>query len=262
MNDQPLPVMSLGGTRTSAHATSQSPVPNHHKRRGNIRHSNTSQGLLRHSVQRTPLRAVDDNAILLKSPGPLESMLKTTTETGDIGLFTIGSRPWPATYHQPPHRRPILPEMPVASSGHSRHFQDRHCFQDDRLGLPSSYRDTTSEILSLYDSEAQFSRIITPSNEDEQRTYSLGPCTSRQLPSQRSTATLQDVSSTGAPECPRSPFPYPTRLKRPGMRPASPAVTNSGTAFCVRRPEVDRSCQVCSVGIFGKLSDNLLASAL
>lgn len=255
MNDQPMPVMWLEGT--SAHTISQSQVPNHHKRRGNIRHTNTSQGLLRPNVQRTPLRAVDDNATLLKSPGPLESMLETTTETGDIGLFTIGCKPSPAMYRQPLPRRPILPEIRYASSSRSRRFQDRRCFQDDRLGLPSSYRDTTSEILSLYDSESHLSRIATPSNEDEQRAYSLEPSTSRYLPSQKLMATLQ-----GAPERPKSPFPYTTRLKRLGMRPVSPALGDSGTAFCVRRAEVDRSCQVRSVVVFGKLSDSLSASTL
>ncbi|KAK3498602.1 hypothetical protein B0T13DRAFT_503044 [Neurospora crassa] len=42
---------------------------------------------------------------------------------------------------------------------------------------------------------------------------------------------------------PRSPFPYPTRLKRPGVRPSSPAVTESGVVDYSRMVEIDRASQ-------------------
>lgn len=215
-----------------------------------IRHSNTSQGQSRPSFQRTPLRAVDNNATLLKSPGPLESMLKTTTETGDIGIFTIGANlnmnpPTPA------HRRPRQPTLALADvpsnhSVHSRRHHDRDYSQDDRMRLPSSYRDTTSEILSLYGSEAHHSRTFTPSNNDAQRSQSFTTCSSRHIPSQMSSATLQSLSSTTALQRPRSPFPYPTHLKRSGTRPASPAITDNGAVGYAKMADIDRSYKVCN----------------
>lgn len=40
---------------------------------------------------------------------------------------------------------------------------------------------------------------------------------------------------------PRSPFAYPTRLKRPGFRPSSPALTDGGGVDYRRRAEIDRT---------------------
>lgn len=43
---------------------------------------------------------------------------------------------------------------------------------------------------------------------------------------------------------PRSPFPYPTRLKRPGVRPASPALTDTGAVDYSKMVEIDRVSHV------------------
>ncbi|KAH6898351.1 hypothetical protein B0T10DRAFT_472376 [Thelonectria olida] len=190
--------------------------------------------------QRRPLRSVTGNAQLLRSPGPLESMLKTTTETGDIGLFSIRPALPTATYHHPPRPRPGFGDENLLFRRPSRGVNEEPV-HDDRKTLPS-YRDTTSEIISLYGppTQSSFSRSFSPSMDDGQRSYSLTTCSSRRLPSQKSSCTLQSVASSGGLQRPRSPFPYPTRLKRPGVRPASPAVTENGSVDYRRMVELDR----------------------
>ncbi|KAK3383780.1 hypothetical protein B0T24DRAFT_654269 [Lasiosphaeria ovina] len=176
-----------------------------------------------------PLRSVNENASLLASPGPLESMLKTTTETGDIGLFSIKPVRPPATFHGPHRARPIWGDTSLGGATVSDGF-DTFSLRDDRRRLPS-YRDTASEIISMYASDSQrsvTSSLSPPFDELGQRSYSMTTCSSRPLPHQKSSGTMESQSSGGLLQRPRSPFPYPTRLKRPGVRPSSPAVTENG----------------------------------
>ncbi|OTB14287.1 hypothetical protein K445DRAFT_302462 [Daldinia sp. EC12] len=156
-------------------------LPRHSSSHGTLR-SSYSHGRSTHGPSparplHKPLRSVNENSVLLPSPGALESMLKTTTETGDIGIFSI---------------KPVPP-------------------------LPQRRED------------------IGP------RSYSMTTCESRQLSHHKSTATLQSQASGGPLQRPRSPFPYPTRLKRPGVRPSSPALTESGRVDYSRMVEIDRA---------------------
>lgn len=212
-----------------------------HVKPGNHAHSRPP------SHQRRPLRSVNENSTLLRSPGPLESMLKTTTETGDIGIFSIKATPPSVTYHHPPRPRPSFGDAGLLARPHSRGLDDNFV-HDDRKALPS-YRDTTSEIISLYGSSTQpsNSRSFSPSLDDGRRSYSLTTCSSRQLPSQKSSCTLQSFSSSGGLQRPRSPYPYPTRLKRPGFRPASPAMTDNGGVDYSKMVELDRVSYVCAI---------------
>lgn len=186
-----------------------------------------------------PLRSVNENSVLLQSPGALESMLKTTTETGDIGIFSIRPMTSPQrrsafTNIGPPQIRPRRSVDEVYGHYH-------------RSRLPGN-RDTTSEILSMYTSDSQRSLA---SNFSPTSTRDLGPrslsmttCGSRYLPHHSSTTTLQSQASQASGSSllqrPRSPFPYPTRLKRPGVRPASPALTDTGHVDYRRMVEIDR----------------------
>ncbi|KAK0733471.1 hypothetical protein B0T26DRAFT_22300 [Lasiosphaeria miniovina] len=188
-----------------------------------------------------PLRSVNENASLLASPGPLESMLKTTTETGDIGLFSIKPVRPPATFHGPHRARPIWSDTSLGGATVSDGF-DTFSLRDDRRRLPS-YRDTASEIISMYASDSQrsvSSSLSPPFDELGQRSYSMTTCSSRLLPHQKSSGTMESQSSGGLLQRPRSPFPYPTRLKRPGVRPSSPAVTENGGVDYSRMVEIDR----------------------
>ncbi|KAI0457710.1 hypothetical protein F5B21DRAFT_512452 [Xylaria acuta] len=185
-----------------------------------------------------PLRSVNENSVLLHSPGALESMLKTTTETGDIGIFTI--RPVPPS--------PLAPRDTISEVGHPHPRPRRsadHLYRQNLLMRPPSHRDATSEVFSVYGSDSLKSgtSTLSPNSTEDpgQRSYSMTTCGSRHLSHHRSTNTLQSQASGGSNlQRPRSPFPYPTRLKRPGVRPASPAVTENGQIDYSRMVEINR----------------------
>ncbi|KAK7924863.1 hypothetical protein PG985_006917 [Apiospora marii] len=213
------------------------PLPRRAASHGTLHSSYASQARPLHK----PLRSVNENSALLPSPGALESMLKTTTETGDIGIFTIKPVKTSATITATSTHHGIQ-----GSRSHNhlpmRRSVDDFRRQDDRRRLPSC-RDTTSEILSLYGSNSQssansvFSHLVEDQN---QRSCSMTTVGSRHLSHNKSSNTLQSHYSGGPLQRPRSPFPYPTRLKRPGARPASPAITESGLVDYSRMVEIDR----------------------
>ncbi|KAK1250314.1 hypothetical protein MKX08_010317 [Trichoderma sp. CBMAI-0020] len=197
-------------------------------------------------AQRHPLRRVNENPALLRSPGPLESMLKTTTETGDIGIFSIrpnsSSAPFDRPHRPRSHPRDVDLLLPARSSG----YDDNYYYHSDDHKRLRPYRDTTSEIISLYGSESQhtvLSSVSPASLEDDPRSYSMTTTSSKRIPSQKSTGTLQSQSSGSGFQRPRSPFPYPTRLKRPGVRPASPALRENGDIDYSRMVELERFSQ-------------------
>ncbi|KAI0430567.1 hypothetical protein F5Y09DRAFT_355850 [Xylaria sp. FL1042] len=185
-----------------------------------------------------PLRSVHENSVLLHSPGALESMLKTTTETGDIGIFTI--KPIPPS--------PLVPRDTLSEAGRPYPRPRRsvdNLYRQNPAVRPPSHRDATSEVFSVYGSDSLKSgtSTLSPNSTEDagQRSYSMTTCGSRHLSHHRSTNTLQSQASGGSHlQRPRSPFPYPTRLKRPGVRPASPAVTENGQIDYSRMVEINR----------------------
>ncbi|KAI1142970.1 hypothetical protein F5Y05DRAFT_420818 [Hypoxylon sp. FL0543] len=223
-------------------------VPRHSSSHGTL-HSSYSQGRPAHGPSpvrplHKPLRSVNENSVLLPSPGALESMLKTTTETGDIGIFSI--RPVPIS----PQRKNTLSGIGQQYLSPRSSMNELH--HGNNATKPSSYRDTTSEIISMYGSESHKSATstLTPTSSEEvgQRSYSMTTYGSRHLSHHRSTTTLQSQLSGGTLQRPRSPFPYPTRLKRPGVRPASPALTEGGRIDYSRMVEIDRTSYRTSHG--------------
>lgn len=215
-----------------------------------------SQGTLRNGYAypgrplHKPLRSVNENSVLLPSPGSLGGMLKTTTETGDIGIFSI---------------KPAQTTCEVALSSGARGIHDfgphplrklpcRSLENMDRHGdheKPPSQRDTASEILSMYGSNSQSSGASTLSqsiDEPGRWSYSITTVGSRHLSQKKPDVTVQRQPSSGGPlQRPRSPYPYPTRLKRPGTRPVSPAVTESGLVDYSRMVEIDRVSHVSAL---------------
>lgn len=193
------------------------------------------------------LRTVNDNDMLLSRPGPLESMLKMTTETGDIGFFSITSTPSNTNFHHRLTVRPGFSDNAFQRRPNSRGSSATAAgFQDDRHRLPS-YRDTASEIPSLYGTGSQrpaYGSWSPAYNWSDGRSNSIMGCDSRHVHSSRSKGTLQGRPSRGALQRPRSPFPCPTHLKGPGVRPSSPAPTENGSVDYSRTVEIDRMSSV------------------
>ncbi|ORY65957.1 uncharacterized protein BCR38DRAFT_511578 [Pseudomassariella vexata] len=212
--------------------TSNYRLPRRSASHGTLRSSYAHHGRPLHK----PLRSVNENSVLLHSPGALESMLKTTTETGDIGIFSIKPSSSSNLGELTPRRNNI-------SRGTGQMLPPVRRSVDDRR-KPPSHRDTTSEILSMYGSASQSSvtSTLTPSTDEigGQRSYSMTTVGSRHLSHHKSNATMQSQASGSNMQRPRSPFPYPTRLKRPGARPSSPAVTENGLVDYSRMVEINR----------------------
>jgi hypothetical protein len=106
------------------------------------------------SSSRAQLRAMG-TPFLLTSPAPLESMLKKTTETGDIGLFSISPVRSISASHIP--RRPRAGWAEVIAEPSPISSAEALDLIDDRRSLPS-YRDSTSEIISLDESDSIYPR--------------------------------------------------------------------------------------------------------
>ncbi|TGO81950.1 hypothetical protein BPOR_0963g00040 [Botrytis porri] len=192
------------------------------------------------------IRSFQDSINQPSLPKGFESMLKTTTETGDIGLFSIKPSRLPQTSHALPRR---------GNGGYRENDlqRSRPTFSpygvplvDDRRRLPSYTGKGSSGVKSLYDSASVNS--VNSSNrgfdDPDYRSYSMTQTASQSaytLSNQRSYASLRSQQDGPAlVQRPRSPFAYPTRLKRPGFRPSSPALTDGGEIDYSRRAEIDR----------------------
>ncbi|KAL3418991.1 hypothetical protein PVAG01_09212 [Phlyctema vagabunda] len=176
-------------------------------------------------------------------PRGFESMLKTTTETGDIGLFSIRPSRLPQSLNTP--RRTGGTYM---SNGQQKPLQGPFPFYgvpaaiDDRRRLPSYARDASSDLASRYETASQQSTSSRVFRGPDHRSLSMTQSTSFSaytLTNQKSYTSLRSHAE-GMIQRPRSPFVYPTRLRRPGFRPSSPALTDSGVIDYSRRAEIER----------------------
>jgi hypothetical protein len=174
-------------------------------------------------------------------------MLKTTTETGDIGMFSIKPSRVPQSLNTPRRMGTGLNELGIQKT--------RPTFQpygvpvvDDRRRLPSYARDNSSDLLSMYETASQKSASRT-FNDPDYRSYSMTQTSysSYTLSNHRSYTSLKSQhDANGYVQRPRSPFAYPTRLRRPGFRPSSPALTDGGAVDYSRRVEIERGPYVSS----------------
>ncbi|KAI9868712.1 MAG: hypothetical protein M1813_004563 [Trichoglossum hirsutum] len=91
---------------------------------------------------------------------------------------------------------------------------------------------TASSIISMYgrDSQNNPRKAFRQTGNQEYRSFSMtqSSVTSYTLSNHRSYSSLRDSRVSGTPTRPRSPFTYPTRLKRPGFRPSSPTSSDVG----------------------------------
>ncbi|KAF5665926.1 hypothetical protein FHETE_6468 [Fusarium heterosporum] len=173
---------------------------------------------LRSSSQpRLPFQSLQKTSALLRTPGPLDGMLKTTTETGDLDLFSFNSPTSKGTYHRSPRSRPVYRRTRRYSRPPHDGYEDDSA-KGDRGSLPS-YRDTTSDIVSLYGTPtAPHTRTFSPGSES-QRTLSLMTCSSRRIPSFKSSGTSYSRQSSAGFQRPSS-APYYSSGAGPSRTPS------------------------------------------
>ena len=158
----------------------------------------------------------DSSASSLPAASAIQSMLKNTTELGDIGQFAVKPTKPPrynasiashSRAHQ--HRKPGADPTVGTLVAQRRHFQSQHDQPRYPLHHNQSLR-SNGEHSFVSDSQGQHSGSTTQSSIDSRR-VSLHP----------SLHNVRPYPRVGPR--PRSPYAYPSRLKRPGHRPYSPA---------------------------------------
>lgn len=169
-----------------------------------------------------PLRSINSNSTLLSSPGPLDSMLKTTFETGDLGIHTITSKVPPAS-DMSSNSGEALIDADILQESRSKTLS-----RDDRHQLPSHRRDTLSEIVSLYGSDVH-SSSRSVSRCEGSHDLLLTASNSRRLPHHKSSSALSKQTSRASLRGPQSPYSYSTRSKRSDLRGSSPASMSDGS---------------------------------
>ena len=174
---------------------------------------------------RSRTRNGNENSDILKNPSSIQSMLRNTTETGNVGQFSI----------KPSRLPPSLPRPSKARATPSKQRQ------------PGAYYNRHEES-NLPHTPLQFRQDATTFNgsgfQDQISKPNRGPTRSPSIEDYRSYSTTKSSYAShgltthhpnsnggyggpGGPHQlrPRSPFAYPTRLKRPGYRPSSPALS-------------------------------------
>ncbi|KAF7198191.1 hypothetical protein HII31_00547 [Pseudocercospora fuligena] len=182
------------------------------------------------------------------------SMLKTSTDTGDIGALSFNSSRIPAVPGTAARGRRGHASRPSMSA---QHHPSRHQYAPSQTSRVSSQWDASStqrrgSLTSMQSMPPSLPPLHTgrPSlqmannnadaNPRDSRSYSMTSAPQAgQLPRHRSATSLKSQGheprgSTRMPPGPvppmpenRPPFVYPTRLKRPGFRSPSPALSDT-----------------------------------
>lgn len=180
-----------------------------------------------------------ENHALPTMPLGFQGMLKTSTETGDIGLFSI--LPPRIPHHPAALPIPMSPRRRVRSNAikpsperHPQRYPNFHAMNDDRRRLPSYNlaSGAASDTISLFDTASQRSTPSSrrPFKDAEYRASSMtaSSYTPFGISSNHNSYTSLRSQPEPLTQRPRSPFLYPTRLKRPGFRPSSPLLVDAG----------------------------------
>ena len=156
----------------------------------------------------------------------IHGMLKNTTETGDIGQFSIKSTPTPHPVSLVPPESPTYLHHHLNLPKHQVHQLEEYSYHGQRRAdnwpRPSTldYEGTGARsMISLHHNESQESFHLRP------RKLTSGPL---RFPLSHSSHLDYGLSrhQSDTNLRPRSPFPYPARLKRPSYRPSSPALAS------------------------------------
>lgn len=188
-----------------------------------------------------PARSSDatDNTRFLRGSSSIQSMLKNTIETGDVGKFSIN----PSQLPVPTQRAaPSAPSTPLSSGTArnrpsripSRRSYTRQHADDDiefhqGFNYPYPSSPGSSSVVSFYQTQSpRPHRGPSQGSNQDERSYSMSQSSvinhGFSNPGLHSPNRLQ-VQGDARDLRPRSPYAYPTRLKRPGYRPSSPALS-------------------------------------
>jgi len=198
---------------------------NHIRRNGQLTHP---RGALQHGGLR-PIE--DENYGTPQKPSPLQNMLKTTTETGDIGQFSIKPPRVPASSLQ---LSPATSSKARATPSKRRHlvpYDDGYSGHDTPYSPGSPRQNHTGPNGSGFHIRGNRGPRQRPSLEDyhsysmTQNSYNNHSLTHRPPYTNEHHYSRGDFINTNNGR-PRSPYAYPTRLKRPGHRPSSPTLND------------------------------------
>ena len=226
-----------------------SEVPlNHVRRNGQLRQPQGKQiGKFRPTTPNG-----DGNGRTLQEPSSVHSMLRNTTETGDVGQFSIKPSRVPSSIPRPlaapSSRSQVSPSQrsPAGSyySGYGEYNGQynghitRHAPPRSRHGAPSSNGSLTPK-----HSHEQFRGPQRNPSIEDYRTYSMTQSSfvNHSLTQRHPYGNGHHQGrGSGHNLRPRSPFAYPTRLKRPGYRPSSPALSDLNRSMASQSPGPQR----------------------
>ena len=216
-----------------------SELPNNHSARNG---AGQPQDNLHDDSSRTGTPNGDENLELLKKPSSIQSMLRNTTETGNVGQFSIKPSRVPPSFPRPFRARATSGKQrrPGAKFNRNEDNNNTHHTQfHSRQGTTAS-NGSGSQVQTAMPHHGP---ARSPSIEDY-RSYSTTRSSHTNhglVPNHSHTNGIH--GGPGGPHNmrPRSPFAYPTRLKRPGYRPSSPALSefnkqDRSQASLYRRP--------------------------
>ena len=199
-----------------------SEVPSNHPARNG---SGQSQDDLQADRSRTGTPNGDENLEILKNPSSIQSMLRNTTETGNVGQFSIKPSRVPPSLPRPLKARttPIKQRQPGAYYNRNEDSNVRHPQSHLRQGTTVSDGSALqTQIPRPYRGPARSPSIEDFRSYSSTRSSYVGHSLTPRHPHSNG-----GHGGSGGPHNlrPRSPFAYPTRLKRPGYRPSSPALS-------------------------------------
>lgn len=181
-----------------------------------------------------PSSRLEGNPSSLPSASAIQSMLKNTTELGNAGQFAVKPTSIPrykstATAHPRPHqhqqaRKPYADHAVGNHINRKRHYQNQYEQRGPSLHHNRSLRTNGgSSLLSDQPSDS-----VTQSSINSRR-VSVHP----------SLLDIRPHARVGSR--PRSPYAYPSRLKRLGHRPSSPAYSELNVTDSVINGSIQRA---------------------
>lgn len=182
----------------------------------------------------SPVSRISDKARdCSRGPSTIQSMLKNTTETGDVGPFSTKPTRFPQTAPKmvPLHDMTGQQDMSRKSFAQQRHGDGQ---SDMSASYPGNWSSNSLASMHLPQNQRSYRPLSRGPANDDERSYSIARSsyTNQSGPSPRlhSSHRFQGQGDMNGVR-PRSPYAYPTRLKRPGFRPSSPAYSDVNRPF-------------------------------